>query len=110
MQGSWGLVGETLESISHILFLFIQTEMKKKMKKLSVTLFNLAGNLSDERWEPWKLSDSWLGPLSYFPAETRWVIQGNTEGIKSNITFFTLKILSLGYPQKFNNLSIQEIA
>lgn len=102
-------MGETLESISHILFLFIQTEMKKKMKKLSVTLFNLAGNLMNI-WEPWKLSDSWLGPLSDFPAETRWVVQRNREGIKSNGTFFTLKILSLGYLQKFNNLSIQEIA
>lgn len=47
IQGSWGLVREATESISHILFLFIQTG--KKMKKLSRLLFNLAGNLSDEQ-------------------------------------------------------------
>ena len=30
IQGSWGLVREATESISHILFLFIHTEMKRK--------------------------------------------------------------------------------
>lgn len=59
--------------------------------------------------EPWKLSESWMGPLICFPAETKSVIPGNTEGIRSNAIFLTLRILNLRFPQKFNYLSVQEI-
>lgn len=71
IQGSWGLGREATESISHTLFLFVQTEIKKKMQKPSPALSNLAGNLHDDHWEPWKLRDSWMGPLSDFPTELK---------------------------------------
>ena len=59
--------------------------------------------------EPWKLSESWMEPLSYFPADTKLVIPGNTEGVRSNAIILTLRILGSCFPQKFNYLSVQEI-
>lgn len=41
-------------------------KMKKKIQKLSITLFNPAGNLCDEHW---KLSNSWTEPFGDFPTE-----------------------------------------
>lgn len=54
------------ENISLVLFLLVQTKMKKKIQKLSVKLFSLAGNLHEEQQKP-SPEGFWAGSLSDFP-------------------------------------------
>lgn len=49
-----GVGGRATESIFHILFPPVQTEMKRKIRKPSITLFHLVANLYDEHWDPCK--------------------------------------------------------
>lgn len=98
IQGSWGLVREATESISHILFLFIQTG--KKMKKLSRLLFNLAGNLSDEQGGA--LEAQWIldGALDLFPCWNQIGHPKKHRGHQVKCHLPYLKNLKLMFPSK----------